>query len=402
MGAYNSAIITTSGQTLIANAISGGGTVTFSSMQASSYSYPEGTNIADLTSLQDVQQTVQPFSAQVFNDTMIQVSARFDNSEVSEAYLVQTIGIFAQLGEESPVLLAVVQATTPDQMPAQSAASPSAFIYNIQITVQQATSISVSVNPSGTATVQDILDLQQQINAKVQAIGGNVSDTVSDAEEPEDAIIYPDIPSTGGTAKTLFGYLVRWVKSLKADKVDSSGGDINGTKVSKFTSSSDPYPVPVAGDSLSTIMGKVVKFFSDIRSAAIGACYIGQLVSNNTTDNPNLPASAAAVYQEAQLRAQQIAQLNSEMITITIKDYEVTLTSAGGSSWGYAYGFSLVENGDLPTGTQLVIPIACGLKTNWNTTGMVSVHQNDFVRVASNTGGIFDLRLAFISLRAPD
>ena len=142
MGAYNSAIITTSGQTLIANAISGGGTVTFSSMQASSYSYPEGTNIADLTSLQDVQQTVQPFSAQVFNDTMIQVSARFDNSEVSEAYLVQTIGIFAQLGEESPVLLAVVQATTPDQMPAQSAVSPSAFIYNIQITVQQATSIS--------------------------------------------------------------------------------------------------------------------------------------------------------------------------------------------------------------------------------------------------------------------
>mgnify|MGYP005750787207 CR=1 FL=1 len=313
MGAYNSAIITTSGQTLIANAISGGGTVTFSSMQASSYSYPEGTNIADLTSLQDVQQTVQPFSAQVFNDTMIQVSARFDNSEVSEAYLVQTIGIFAQLGEESPVLLAVVQATTPDQMPAQSAVSPSAFIYNIQITVQQATSISVSVNPSGTATVQDILDLQQQINAKVQAIGGNVSDTVSDAEEPEDAIKYPDIPSTGGTAKTLFGYLVRWVKSLKADKVDSSGGDINGTKVSKFTSSSDPYPVPVAGDSLSTIMGKVVKFFSDIRSAAIGACYIGQLVSNNTTDNPNLPASAAAVYQEAQLRAQQIAQLNSDI-----------------------------------------------------------------------------------------
>lgn len=314
MGAYNSAIITTSGQTLIANAISGGGTVTFSSMQASSYSYPEGTNIADLTSLQDVQQTVQPFSAQVFNDTMIQVSARFDNSEVSEAYLVQTIGIFAQLGEESPVLLAVVQATTPDQMPAQSAVSPSAFIYNIQITVQQATSISVSVNPSGTATVQDILDLQQQINAKVQAIGGNVSDTVSDAEEPEDAIKYPDIPSTDGTAKTLFGYLVRWVKSLKADKVDASGGDINGTKVSKFTTSSDPYPVPVAGDSLSAIMGKVVKFFSDIRSATIGACYIGQLVSNNTTNNTNLPASAAAVYQEAQLRAQQFAQLNSDKL----------------------------------------------------------------------------------------
>ena len=290
-------------------------------VKTSSYAYPQSTNISGLTDLQDIVQTEMPFSAQVFNETMLQVSVRLDNSQVAEAYLIQTLGIYAQIGNEPAVLFAVIQATTPDQMPAQSAESPSAFIYNIQITVQQATSISVSVNPSGTATVQDILDLQQQINDRVQAIGGNVSDTVSDAEEPGDAIKYPDIPSTGGTAKTLFGYLVRWVKSLKADKVDASGGDINGTKVSKFTTSSAQYPVPVAGDSLSTIMGKVVKFFSDIRSTAIGACYIGQLVSNNTTNNSSLPASAAAVYQEAQLRAQQIAQLNSDMaVRLIAKD----------------------------------------------------------------------------------
>ena len=307
-------MVTNAGQELIASALSGAGTVEFVAVKTSSYAYPQSTNISGLTDLQDIVQTEMPFSAQVFNETMLQVSVRLDNSQVAEAYLIQTLGIYAQIGNEPAVLFAVIQATTPDQMPAQSAESPSAFIYNIQITVQQATSISVSVNPSGTATVQDILDLQQQINDRVQAIGGNVSDTVSDAEEPGDAIKYPDIPSTGGTAKTLFGYLVRWVKSLKADKVDASGGDINGTKVSKFTSSSAQYPVPVAGDSLSTIMGKVVKFFSDIRSTAIGACYIGQLVSNNTTNNSSLPASAAAVYQEAQLRAQQIAQLNSDIL----------------------------------------------------------------------------------------
>src|SRR5699024_2723228 len=151
------------------------------------YAYPQGTNISGLTDLQDIVQTEMPFSAQVFNETMIQVSVRLDNSQVAEAYLIQTLGIYAQIGNEPAVLFAVIEATTQDQMPAQSAVSPSAFIYNIRITVQQATSISVSVNPSGTATVQDILDLQQQINDRVQAIGGNVSDTVSDAEEPEDA-----------------------------------------------------------------------------------------------------------------------------------------------------------------------------------------------------------------------
>ena len=192
------------------------------------------------------------------------------------------------------------------------------------------------------------------------------------------------------------------LKGLDDEKVSKNGGDIANTEVSEFAESSTQWPVPAAGEAPKALWGKTKKFFEDFKNWMTGVCLLGQLVSNNTTNNPNLPASAAAVYQEAQLRANQIAQLNSEMITITTKDYEVTLTSSGGSSWGYSYGFSLVENGDLPTRTQLVIPIACGLKTNWNTTGMVSVHQNDFVRVASNTGGIFDLRLAFISRRAPD
>ena len=137
---------------------------------------------------------------------------------------------------------------------------------------------------------------------------------------------------------------------------------------------------------------------------ALDAAVGSQIVQTSHIDN-NLtgtdPTHVLASPQGKKLE-EEITQLKSEMITITTKDYEVTLTSSGGSSWGYSYGFSLVENGDLPTRTQLVIPIACGLKANWNTTGMVSVHQNDFVRVASNTGGIFDLRLAFISRRAPD
>lgn len=168
--------MTDAGQELIANALAGSGEVAFTSVKTSSYAYPDGTNISGLTDLQDIVQTVDPFSAQVFNETMLQVSARFDNSQVQEAYLIQTLGVYAQVGSGSPVLFAVVQADTPDQMPAQSAVSPSAFIYNIQTTVQQATSLIVSVNPAGTATVQDILNLDA---AKVDKNGGDLVDTVT-------------------------------------------------------------------------------------------------------------------------------------------------------------------------------------------------------------------------------
>ena len=282
----------------------------FTSVKTSSYAYPDGTNISGLTDLQDIVQTVEPFSAQVFNETMLQVSARFDNSQVQSAYLIQTLGIYAQVGSGSPVLFAVVQADTPDQMPAQSAVSPSAFIYNIQTTVQQATSLTVSVNPAGTATVQDILDLK---NTKVDINRGNISNTVTDVTEPDEDDDYPTIQTSGGVTSAILGGLLRWTKSLKDKKVDSNAGDISATSVVSFTESSAQYPVPSAGDSVKVIAGKIIKFFQDIRSTAIGACYIGQLVSNNTTNNPNLPASAAAVYQEAQLRAQQFAQLNSDI-----------------------------------------------------------------------------------------
>src|SRR5699024_9911370 len=77
MGTYNSAILTNAGQSLIANAISGGGVVQFTSVQTSSYAYPSETDIPALTELLDVRQTAEPSSAQVFNNTIIQISSRF-------------------------------------------------------------------------------------------------------------------------------------------------------------------------------------------------------------------------------------------------------------------------------------------------------------------------------------
>ena len=175
MGQYNSAIITNSGLALVTSAISGGGTIDFTAVKTSSYAYPAGTNIAGLTDLQDVVQTVEPYSAEVFNETMLQVSALFDNDEVASAYYINTIGLYAKIGSGNPVLFSVCQAVTPDQMPQHSDVSPSSFIYNIQTTVQQASQISVSTNPAGTATQQDILRLEEE---KVDIDGGPVENTV--------------------------------------------------------------------------------------------------------------------------------------------------------------------------------------------------------------------------------
>lgn len=163
MGAYKAAIVTQGGQNLIAQALAGDKTLAFTNAKTSEHIYPVGTNITALTGLQDIMQSAQISSSKVLNDTAVQVSVRFDNDGVTQQYRINTIGVYAQPEEGQEILFAVIQAVTPDEMPVQSEVSPSAFIYNIQFAVRNASQITLLVNPAGVATLQDILDVRQEI-----------------------------------------------------------------------------------------------------------------------------------------------------------------------------------------------------------------------------------------------
>ena len=78
-----------------------------------------------------------------------------------------------------------------------------------------------------------------------------------------------------------------------AKKADASGGDISETVITSTETSQAEYPVPAAGDSAKTVLGKVQKFFADIRDWMTGVCLLGQIVNNCVTDNAKLPLSAA-------------------------------------------------------------------------------------------------------------
>ena len=160
MGVYRAAIVTENGQNLIAQALANEKPFIFTSAKTSSYSYPVGTDVPALTGLQDVVQSVLPFDSKVLGGNVAQVSVRFDNDGVDQTYRIETIGLYAKIEGGAETLFSVTQATTPDEMPVQSDISPSAYIYNIQHTVQNASQITLTVNPAGTATVQDIMDIE--------------------------------------------------------------------------------------------------------------------------------------------------------------------------------------------------------------------------------------------------
>ena len=286
MGVYKKAIITDAGEALRARAVAGEASMQFSHAKTSTYVYPDGTDLTKLTDLQEIRQTVIPSNVQIANDTLISVRSLFGNEQINEAYLIQNVGVYATDGENE-ILFAVCQAITPDQMPAYDGVAPSSFIYNVQLTVSQAAQISLVVNTAGTATTQDVLELEQK-------------------------------------------------------KVNGNGGDISETVIAATEKSQAEYPVPAAGDSAKTVLGKVQKFFGDLRNWMTGVCLLGQIVNNCVTDNAKLPLSAAQ--GKVLMDLYNVLNTNQKLVNVQVirvnndttidpgafKDFTVTFTEHSG------------------------------------------------------------------------
>ena len=278
MGKYNGAVITTAGANVISQAISGT-ELTWTVMRSSSVAIPEGTDIAALTSLTGIEQTAAITDASVYGNSTIQVSARFSNTGIETAYQVETIGIYGQLAGGAETLIAVMTAVTPDQMPVYDADSPSAFIYNSQITVQDAATVVMTVNDTGTATVADL-------NRKVDLNGGDLSNTVVDTFTASTAE-YP-VPAASDSLKVICGKIVKFcsdivsaVTTLGSNKLDKTGDAQNAT-IGASTASTASYPIPAAGDSFKVILGKIAKFFGDIKAAYTSVSVTGKKITFTT------------------------------------------------------------------------------------------------------------------------
>jgi hypothetical protein len=271
MGKYNGAVITTAGQNVISQAISGT-ELTWLTMKTSSTAIPAGTNVETLTTLSGIEQTSNITDATVYGNNVLQLSARFSNTNISTAYYIQTVGIYGQLAGGSETLIAVMTAVTPDEMPVYDPDAPSAFIFNTQITVQNAESVVMTVNDTGTATVADL-------NRKVDIQSGNISSTVVTTITTSTAS-YPSI-AAGDTVAVAAGKVNKSLSDLGSNKLDKTG-DAADAKIGSSTASTASYPVPAANDTFKVILGKIIKFFADIKAAYTGVSVSGKKITFTT------------------------------------------------------------------------------------------------------------------------
>ena len=167
MGQYNSAVITAAGSALISQAIAGQLTLQWTKAQLSSHQIPSGTDLTQLTSLQDVEQTEDISYAQAYGNSVVQISSRFSNENVATSFYVYAIGVFAKTAGGSDTLIAVCTAVTPDEQEAASGTSLSAHIYNIQMYIANVTQLTMTVNSAGAASVADLQLLRNTLITEI-------------------------------------------------------------------------------------------------------------------------------------------------------------------------------------------------------------------------------------------
>lgn len=183
MGAFKSAVITKQGQALLAKVVSGATKLNFTRIAVS-----EGNLTGDLaskTGIGTIKQSTAVASVIKQNNSNVKVSASFDNKTLKAGYYVRNIGLYATDPQEGEICYSISVAdestATADWMPPFNGIGVSSLMVDLVTAVSNASSVTVEVDPTATATVAQIVDLQSQID-DVRSFVGYEEDDVYGVE----------------------------------------------------------------------------------------------------------------------------------------------------------------------------------------------------------------------------
>lgn len=166
MGAFKSAVITTKGQALLAKVVAGTTTLNFTMVKISEQKLTG--DLASLTGIGTIKQSEKIASVVRQNGSNVKVSASFSNQTLGQGYYVRNIGLYATDPQEGEILYSISVAdettATADWMPPFNGIGVSSLLIDLITAVSNASSVSVTVDPSAGATVAQITNLQEQID----------------------------------------------------------------------------------------------------------------------------------------------------------------------------------------------------------------------------------------------
>ena len=180
MAEFRTMVITNKGQALIAKMIAGTANIQFTKIALSDTALTDA-QIQSLTSLSGVKQTTAITRVIKTSAAAVQVEGAVTNATLATGYYIRTIALYAQDPDEGEIIYAACGASTPGWMPPFNGVSTSGCFLKLVTTVQNASHVTVNVDPAAVATIGDIQDLQNQID-DLQAFIGYTDDDIYGVE----------------------------------------------------------------------------------------------------------------------------------------------------------------------------------------------------------------------------
>lgn len=250
MGAFKSAVITKKGQALLAKVVAGTAKFNFTNIKTSETTLSG--DLASMTGIGTVKQTADVASVIRQNDSNVKVSASFSNANLITGYYVRNIGLYATDPQEGEILYSISVAdestATADWMPPFNGIGVSSLMVDLVTAVSNASSVNVTVDPTASATVAQIVDLQEQID-DVRSFVGYEEDNIYGVEVDFSSKKITRIAGNEHlTSGTDFDSLTPWggrKRCIVADdgKVLAYRGDAGYTETGALTQAIDDYTI---------------------------------------------------------------------------------------------------------------------------------------------------------------
>lgn len=161
MPVFSKLVITNEGKELLNNSVVSGKKITFTTAVASS----EKHNLEELKALTALEprQITALKNVNVEND-IIKISLEFNNAELTEGYLLQSLGVYAKT-DASDVLFAVAKEETESVYIPPKNMGAGGLNIRLTIRLENAENVQINIDPSGVATIIDIHNLEEKIDA---------------------------------------------------------------------------------------------------------------------------------------------------------------------------------------------------------------------------------------------
>ena len=178
MAEFSKLVITGKGQALLAKMIEGSGTVEFTRISTSSFTY-EDNQLEGLETLSGVEQTSFVSKTTRTNEVAVKVEAAFTNTGLTRGYYIKALGLYATDPDGGEILYAVAREMSGGcYMPAYNGVTVSGAYVQLVTTVGNAENVSLEVDAAGVATVGDIQELQRRIDDLEAGASGNVPENL--------------------------------------------------------------------------------------------------------------------------------------------------------------------------------------------------------------------------------